>query len=184
MNTNIIARLLSFTLLSLSIASAYNINVRVWSKAAIPKKVTSPSTHKNRVGAELKHHGHFNNRRDFLSSTLALVTVAPLISQPEPAHALQSRDEKLCGTGLFEHFQEYRCTQIGNILDEGTSKDLSSAEKGSTDSLMSKLGVSVDDLNMDTDMNMNMNMNTSIEDGKGSKAKSEKSKSKEKSIYK
>jgi len=93
-------------------------------------------------------------RRDVfaISSKAIALSLALLTQNPASSSALESRNESLCGTGLFEHFQEWRCTSIGNILDEGVSKDLKEVETASIDSLMGRLGVSMDDLNsMDTD---------------------------------
>jgi len=61
-----------------------------------------------------------------------------------PATALQKRNEALCGTGFFEHYDEFRCTPIGDISDEGTSKELSVKEADISDGLMGKLGVAMD----------------------------------------
>ena len=93
-------------------------------------------------------------RRDVfaISSKAIALPLALLTQNPASSSALESRNEGLCGTGLFEHFQEWRCTTIGNILDEGVSKDLKEGDTVSIDSLMGKLGVSMDDLNsMDAD---------------------------------
>lgn len=93
-------------------------------------------------------------RRDVfaISSKAIVLSLALLTQNPASSSALESRNESLCGTGLFEHFQEWRCTTIGNILDEGVSKDLKEGDTVSIDSLMGKLGVSMDDLNsMDAD---------------------------------
>ena len=51
------------------------------------------------------------------------------------------KNEILCNTGLFENFQEYRCTSLGNISDEGKVKEIDAKEQGSMDSLLSKMGV-------------------------------------------
>ena len=113
------------------------------------------------------------SRRDMFTisvNTIAL-SLAFATQYPASSSALESRNESVCGTGLFEHFQEWRCTPIGNILDEGSSKDLKDVEVASIDSLMGKLGVNMDDLNgMDAD---------SEKDGKkrkGSKGKPKDSK--------
>jgi hypothetical protein len=58
-----------------------------------------------------------------------------------PAKALQEKNDVLCGTGFFTHIFEYKCTEIGDIEDEGTSKGLSSTEESSIDALMSKFDV-------------------------------------------
>jgi hypothetical protein len=63
----------------------------------------------------------------------------PASSSSSSLLALESRNENLCATGLFEHFQEWRCTPIGNILDEGISKNLNDGELALTDSLLGKL---------------------------------------------
>jgi hypothetical protein len=60
------------------------------------------------------------------------------------AMALQPRNEPLCSTGLFENFMEYKCTPIGDIQDEGIGKDLTSIEIETTDSLLSKLGITTE----------------------------------------
>jgi hypothetical protein len=89
-----------------------------------------------------------NTRRNLISLASAAIFATPplLIINPEPSVALQSKNDNLCGTGFFEHFQEYRCTAIGDISDEGLSKEMKDSEIGLTDSLMGKLGVSSDDL--------------------------------------
>ena len=63
------------------------------------------------------------------------------------ADALKPQNEALCGTGFFEHIYEYKCTAIGDIEDEGSVKAMSSDEVGLTDSLMEKLGFSLQDDN-------------------------------------
>jgi len=65
--------------------------------------------------------------------------------------SLESRNENLCATGLFEHFQEWRCTPIGNILGEGIPKALDGQQVTLTDSLITKLGL--DAMNDDSDSN-------------------------------
>ena len=81
------------------------------------------------------------HRSAFLSSTVALFG---LLSATPAAHALKKKNEALCGTGFFEHIYEYKCTAIGDIEDEGTSKGLSQSETGLTDSLMGKLDLGSD----------------------------------------
>lgn len=71
------------------------------------------------------------SRRVFLSQISAFGLVAP-------AKALQNKNDALCGTGFFTHIYEYKCTEIGDIEDEGASKGLSSTEESSIDGLMSK----------------------------------------------
>ena len=77
-------------------------------------------------------------RRKVLAAAAA---AAALASAPTRAHALKKRNEALCGTGFFEHIYEYKCTEIGDIEDEGNSRAMNSAENGLTDGLMGKLGL-------------------------------------------
>jgi hypothetical protein len=106
----------------------------------------------------LRHNGR---RRSFLFSPLLVIPY--LVSASPPAsHAVKPRNEALCNTGLFENFLEYRCTAIGNIQDEGYTKELSAEETQSTDSLLSKLGLGGDN---DAEVTVDNNMNGSKEDG-------------------
>ena len=52
---------------------------------------------------------------------------------------VDERNELLCGTGFFTNIYQYKCTEIGDIENEGKSKDLSSSELSSVSSLMDKL---------------------------------------------
>jgi hypothetical protein len=105
----------------------------------------------------LRHNGR---RRSFLFSPLLVIPY--LVSASPPAsHAVKPRNEALCNTGLFENFLEYRCTAVGNIQDEGYTKELSAEETQSTDSLLSKLGLGGDN---DAEVTVD-NMNGSKEDG-------------------
>ena len=100
----------------------------------------------------------------FRMGTRALLTTISVPSivclHPSSALALKQKNEALCGTGFFEHIYEYKCTSIGDIEDEGTSKELSSAETGVTDSLMGKLGFDTDDVIESTDYSSNSNNNS------------------------
>ena len=79
------------------------------------------------------------NRRSFFVS---LVIFPTLSSNTIPsANAVTPKNEILCNTGLFENFQEYRCTSLGDISDEGKVKEIDAKEQGSMDSLLSKMGV-------------------------------------------
>ena len=55
---------------------------------------------------------------------------------------VDERNELLCGTGFFTNIYQYKCTEIGDIENEGKSKDLSSSELSSVSSLMDKLELS------------------------------------------
>jgi hypothetical protein len=66
-------------------------------------------------------------------------TFAFLLSTTSPALALQEKNEALCNTGFFTNIWQYKCTDLGDIEDEGKSRKLSSSEESATESLMSKL---------------------------------------------
>jgi hypothetical protein len=85
---------------------------------------------------------HAMNRRSLLGGALLTTT---LIVPTEAAVALKKKDEVLCGTGFFTNIAQYKCTEIGDILDEGKPKDFSTQELGSMDSLMGKIGISLDE---------------------------------------
>ncbi|KAG7363197.1 hypothetical protein IV203_026557 [Nitzschia inconspicua] len=81
---------------------------------------------------------------------IAVATAGALSLQP--AWALKPRNEALCGTGLFTNFLEYRCTDLGDISDEGQKTSFSNTnDAGTADSLLSKLNLGVEDnSNVDT----------------------------------
>lgn len=79
-----------------------------------------------------------------VAAAVTLTTTTTILTPTSAAYALQPRNELFCSTGLFEHFMEYKCTPIGDILDEGVSKELTNVEEQTTDSLLSKLGIDDD----------------------------------------
>ena len=79
-----------------------------------------------------------SSRRVFLAQATTFGLVAP-------ANALQSKNEALCGTGFFTNIWQYKCTEIGDIEDEGDSKELSTFEESSINSLMSKFNFDATD---------------------------------------
>ena len=74
-------------------------------------------------------------RRQLFLQTTAFVTTTAASS----AHAVQERNEALCSTGFFTNIWQARCTELGDITDEGVGRDLSTTEETSVDSLFSKL---------------------------------------------
>jgi hypothetical protein len=62
-----------------------------------------------------------------------------MLTSPGPAVAVQERNEAFCGTGFFTNIWQYKCTDLGDISDEGVRKELSAAEATATDALLSKL---------------------------------------------
>jgi hypothetical protein len=63
-------------------------------------------------------------------SAAAFSSVATKVVWPAgPAWALKPRNEALCGTGLFTNFLEYRCTDLGDISDEGQKTSFSNSNE-------------------------------------------------------
>jgi hypothetical protein len=102
--------------------------------------VTSPS-HQTNVGAVDPTLDPSCNRRTILGLGAVLTNVGILTGAPMDAFALQARNEALCGTGFFTNIALYKCTEIGDISDEGRSRPLSTTEEGSMQSLMDKMGM-------------------------------------------
>jgi hypothetical protein len=95
-----------------------------------------------RRGAPPPHEdGLSRRRRDLVAASLVATTTvaAALLLSPGPAAAIQERNEVLCGTGFFTNIWQYKCTDLGDISDEGVRKELSAAETTATDALLSKL---------------------------------------------
>ena len=90
-------------------------------------------------------------RRSFIISPSIALSLSFIVNTPK-AEALRPKNDALCGTGFFEHIYEYKCTAIGDIEDEGSAKALNSDEMGITDSLIGKLGVSVEDIKSDNEV--------------------------------
>jgi hypothetical protein len=90
-----------------------------------PQKSTSTST--------------LTSRRGFFAGA-AWFTSVGLVGANE-ALAVQPRNELLCGTGFFTNIWQYKCTDLGDIEDEGKIKTLSIEEEAHMDSLMDKLGM-------------------------------------------
>lgn len=63
------------------------------------------------------------------------------VNLPLPATAVQERNEALCGTGFFTNIWQYKCTDLGDISDEGIGKELSSSETTAADALLSKMNL-------------------------------------------
>jgi hypothetical protein len=60
---------------------------------------------------------------------------------PSAANAVVERNEALCATGFFVNIYQYKCTDIGDIEEDGKAKELSNDENSSVNSLMGKLGL-------------------------------------------
>ena len=86
-----------------------------------------------------------SSRRIFINS-VSCSGLASIIGLPLPADALKEKNEALCGTGFFTNIALYRCTEIGDISDEGKAGELTKNQEGKVDSLMSKLeGITIQD---------------------------------------
>mmetsp|Transcript_49589 Transcript_49589/g.149457 ORF Transcript_49589/g.149457 Transcript_49589/m.149457 type:complete len:164 (-) Transcript_49589:363-854(-) len=91
------------------------------------------------------------SRREVIASNFrdaaALAAAIPFLAgAPLPARALKEKNDALCATGFFTNIAQYRCTDIGNILDEGKSPALTQSEEVKLDSLMAKFGeITLDD---------------------------------------
>merc|ERR1712238_96225 len=94
------------------------------------------------------------------TATSLFLTIMMAATVPTPALALRNKNEALCSTGFFEHIYEYKCTSIGDIEDEGTSKKLGQVEINVADNLMAKLGLDTDDVLESIDKNNNSNSNS------------------------
>jgi hypothetical protein len=76
-----------------------------------------------------------------------VVVVGNSALETQEALALEERNEILCGTGFFTNIAQYKCTDIGDISDEGKSKKMDEQELRSMESLLGKMGIedSIDD---------------------------------------
>jgi hypothetical protein len=86
-----------------------------------------------------------SRRKWFVVSAAApapvLMAFCVVAARPQAALAVKERNEALCGTGFFTNIWEYRCTELGDIADEGIGKSFSASELGTADSLLSKLNL-------------------------------------------
>ncbi|GMH99503.1 hypothetical protein TrLO_g5871 [Triparma laevis f. longispina] len=109
------------------------LEVEVWMDSKMRAKTYENSFWSNLFG------GSSSSRRDTVKSLLFFGTsVSGLTLAPKRASATKPRNEALCSTGLFTNFMPERCTDLGDITDDGFSKDLSDSESAGIDSLMSK----------------------------------------------
>jgi hypothetical protein len=80
------------------------------------------------------------SRRGFFVSA-AWFTSVGLMGGANEAQAVKPRNEMLCGTGFFTNIWQYKCTDLGDIEDEGKIKAMSAEEETKMDSLMGKLSM-------------------------------------------
>mmetsp|Transcript_20805 Transcript_20805/g.28923 ORF Transcript_20805/g.28923 Transcript_20805/m.28923 type:complete len:158 (+) Transcript_20805:79-552(+) len=121
---------------------------------------------KSQVTSQTSLKAALASRRKFVFGTAGMVFGIDTF-QPDEAHALKARDEVLCGTGFFTNIAQWKCTDIGDILDEGQSKALDTKQESATDSLMSKMNLSFDDNSSDSASNQK-DSSTAVGDDKQS----------------
>ena len=83
------------------------------------------------------------NRRDLVRALSSAALSGNILLNPrtnQPAWALKPNNEALCGTGFFTNIAQYKCTDIGDISDEGQSRKTTAEEESRLDGLMSKFG--------------------------------------------
>jgi hypothetical protein len=82
-------------------------------------------------------------RRGWISKTKSATPLifGASVAVPSSANALEKRNEALCATGFFVNIYQYKCTDIGDIEEDGKPKELSKEEDSSVNSLMGKLGL-------------------------------------------
>ena len=90
------------------------------------------------------------SRRRLLTTTtttscVLFGTLLTGVGTPTVAQAVQPKNEALCGTGFFENIWQYKCTDLGDIQDEGIPSTLSLEQQGATDSLLDKLNLQLDE---------------------------------------
>ena len=83
------------------------------------------------------------DRRDLIRALSSAVLSGSILLNSQtnqPAWALKPNNEALCGTGFFTNIAQYKCTDIGDISDEGQSRKTTAEEESRLDGLMSKFG--------------------------------------------
>ena len=80
------------------------------------------------------------NRRNLIRALSSAALSSNLLLSSQPASALKPNNEALCGTGFFTNIAQYKCTDIGDISDEGQSRKTTAEEESRLDGLMSKFG--------------------------------------------
>jgi hypothetical protein len=93
-----------------------------------------------------------NTRRSFCA-----FFVCGGIVTPRSALGIQPRNEALCGSGFFTNIWQYKCTEIGDIEDEGVAKNLSADDEIALDSLILKLNLKDEDLTQFAAQNVKSN---------------------------
>lgn len=83
-----------------------------------------------------------SSRRQLMAAMLGVgISTAGSLCSAAPAWAVKERNEALCGTGFFTNIAQYKCTEIGDISEDGKVQPLSASEEGSMESLLGKLGM-------------------------------------------
>lgn len=80
------------------------------------------------------------NRRNLIRALSSAALSGSVLLNSQSAMALKPNNEALCGTGFFTNIAQYKCTDIGDISDEGQSRKTTAEEESRLDGLMSKFG--------------------------------------------
>jgi hypothetical protein len=80
------------------------------------------------------------SRRGFFVGAACFTSIG-LMGGANEALAVKPRNEMLCGTGFFTNIWQYKCTDLGDIEDEGKIKTVSAEEEAKMDTLMGKLSM-------------------------------------------
>jgi len=143
----------------------------------VPSQGLRPASHQDLWHLKLQRQEEADDSERIATTrrTLFKITASiPLImgGLPSSSWALKERNEQLCGTGLFTNFLEYRCTDIGDISDEGQKTTFSASEAGAADSLLSKFNLDASDITTEENMDNN-NPNGNKRAGGSSSSKQE-----------
>ena len=112
--------------------------------------LSTPTKNKNDWDVASSYSSSSSSSSPARRSLLALMiptTTTVLLFNDEASNALEPRNEVLCGTGFFTNIAQYKCTEIGDISNDGKVKKIKQEEQATMDSLLAKMGVedSVDD---------------------------------------
>lgn len=118
------------------------------------------SSDRNQDEPEQLSNYNTSRRKMFQSISVFVAGSMGLMNHQEAAWAAQPRNEALCKTGFFTNIAQRMCTDIGDITEDGLSKDLTKSELGVTEGLLGKLNLDLGN----TDVKETENANNSEKD--------------------
>jgi hypothetical protein len=124
-------KLIPFLLTAIFLLLQVMATVTAWSPPQLQKSISTSN----------KATSTSASRRGFFVGAAACFTSIGLMGGANEAQAVKPRNEMLCGTGFFTNIWQYKCTDLGDIEDEGKIKAMSTEEESKMDSLMGKLGM-------------------------------------------